>query len=260
LERTINILHCDSQVRMIIAKAKKYLTIEINLNEPQNTFQEEILIVSLHSTKKEVTKIPQLLREMNFINPILILSFQSANTLKTNDELSNIIQMSGHYFLRLPFSISEFDNAIESVNVITFDELFEINNFFFEKRISQIIIELRHKGSKDVINKFFAPIRLTLINKMHNSITDNVVKSKIEKLKNSKVFESLIELKVEFKKLGIYPNIKFKNSLYFTQLENINSLLEELELKFEEKNITHLIQLIDNVTDSLFKLKEFNGT
>ncbi|MBK7254033.1 MAG: hypothetical protein IPI04_08970 [Ignavibacteria bacterium] len=188
MERTINTYHCDSNNRKILNEYSTLRKIHLTYSEEQYIDEDVIILVSIHSIKKNILDFPINLRIRNAINPLLIISFLSFEYLTKLKELSYILNSPGCLFLRLPFTLSEFETAIKSSEKIPENDIREIKRMYLEERIKTLVLSLKHGGKSDAVNKFLVPLRLSIINLINGSITEQVFISHIKNLVNSGSF------------------------------------------------------------------------
>ena len=262
--RTINTYHCDNGVKNLLEISGKSLDFELRSSPPDTLSKDEILIVSLYSNKKEIVKIPELLRNNGFCNPIIILSFQSLNsidTVKSVNSLTNSLQTPGCSYLRLPFSIPEFNKLISSSKSISSDELINIKCNIFDKKMKRIFADLKHNGKIDFVNKIFIPIQFyKYISAIYgNQIINSDLKIHVKKFKKTESFKYLIELNEEYLNIGLNTDENVKKSEYLELSENIKLFLEQVNLKAVDYNPKEFFKTIDNVLETFTKIENLNG-
>lgn len=262
--RTINTYHCDNGVKNLLEISGKSLDFDLRSVPPDNLSKDEIIIVSLYSTKKEIAEIPVILRKNGFCNPIIILSFQSLNSINNvnhGNGLSFLMHTPGCTFLRLPFSISEFNDLISSSKSISSDELINIKCNIFDKKMKRIFADLKHNGKIDFVNKIFIPIQFyKYISAIYgNQIINSDLKTHVKKFKKTESFKYLIELNEEYINIGINTDENVKKSEYLELSENIKLFLEQVNLKAVDYNPEDLFKTIDNVLETFTKIENLNG-
>lgn len=264
MERTINTYHCDIHTKNLLEKSAESLCIKLLSGYPDNSSTDDIIVVSLYSTKKEIVEIPVILRKNGFCNPIIILSFQSLNsidTVKSVNSLTNSLQTPGCSYLRLPFSIPEFNKLISSSKSISSDELINIKCNIFDKKMKRIFADLKHNGKIDFVNKIFIPIQFyKYISAIYgNQIINSDLKIHVKKFKKTESFKYLIELNEEYLNIGLNTDENVKKSEYLELSENIKLFLEQVNLKAVDYNPKEFFKTIDNVLETFTKIENLNG-
>jgi hypothetical protein len=259
LGRTINTYRCDSNSYKILNEYSILRKIHSAYSVEQHFDKDVIILISIHSIKKNVLEIPIDLRIRNVINPLIVISFLSFEYLTRLKELSYILNSPGCLFLRLPFTLPEFETAIDSSEIIPESAIQQLKSMYLEEKIKSLLASLKHGGKSDAVNKFLVPLRLTIINLINGNITEQVFLSHLKNMVHSDAYNKINKVIHEIKDSVIHSQNTNINSVYLSFFESMDLLFHNLRNVDNNLDLDEMLNSIERVSDFFYKAKEYNG-
>lgn len=242
---TLNTYYCCDDLKRYLKCLSASQNFVYNTSKPiQNNQEELVLICEYHNN---IYDIYSNLRLELFQNPIVILSFQKEHYICQNAHHSQIINSPASAFLRLPIDYSSLNQSIISLNILSKPELVKINSKILGDKILNLISQLKHNSSYDIINKFLFPLRIMAYNLLMGLISREKYETFIFTIKNNSSILALREIHKDLVVWEKYHYNSLNKSLFLSVSENISLLIKEIDFLITNPMNEENIKIIDKV-------------